>query len=159
MATIVVLGVGLQGQAVAHELASLEPVGEVVAADLSLTGVAERLLGRHQPEVVVCMVPPALQMAVAKAAITAGAHFVSSSYTGDLSALDAEARARGLMLLPEMGLDPGIDLLLCRLAVDELDEVRSLESYGAGLLSPARDVPPRALLDHLAGHGIDARRG
>ena len=36
-----------------------------------------------------------------------------------------------------MGLDPGIDLVLARLAVDELDEVHGLYSYGAGIPEPS----------------------
>ena len=36
-----------------------------------------------------------------------------------------------------MGMDPGIDLLLGRMAVDALDEVHGLYSYGAGIPEPA----------------------
>jgi saccharopine dehydrogenase-like NADP-dependent oxidoreductase len=36
-----------------------------------------------------------------------------------------------------MGMDPGIDLILGRLAVDELDVVHGMRSYGAGLPEPA----------------------
>ena len=42
-----------------------------------------------------------------------------------------------ITILPEMGMDPGIDLVLARLAVDELDTVYGLYSYGAGLPEPA----------------------
>jgi saccharopine dehydrogenase-like NADP-dependent oxidoreductase len=42
-----------------------------------------------------------------------------------------------------MGLDPGIDLILGRLAVDQLDEVHGLYSYGGGIPAPdcAADSP------------------
>jgi len=40
-------------------------------------------------------------------------------------------------VLPEMGMDPGIDLILGRLAVDEFDVVHGMRSYGAGLPEPA----------------------
>ena len=77
------------------------------------------------------------QPALARAAVNAGVHYASSSYTGALTELDAAARERGVALLPEMGMDPGIDLVLGRLAVDELDVVHGMRSYGAGLPEPA----------------------
>jgi len=87
--------------------------------------------------VLICMLPPDFQPVVARAAVRAGVHYVSSSYTGALSELDGLAREKGVTLLPEMGMDPGIDLILGRLAVDELDVVHGLRSYGAGLPEPA----------------------
>jgi lysine 6-dehydrogenase len=43
---------------------------------------------------------------------------------------------KGVIILPEMGLDPGIDLVMGRLAIDELDEVHGLYSYGGGVPAP-----------------------
>jgi saccharopine dehydrogenase-like NADP-dependent oxidoreductase len=83
------------------------------------------------------MLPPDFQPAIARAAIAAGVPFVSSSYAGSLPELDGLAQAKGVTLLPEMGMDPGIDLILGRLAVDELDVVHGMRSYGAGLPEPA----------------------
>jgi saccharopine dehydrogenase-like NADP-dependent oxidoreductase len=96
------------------------------------------------PRVVVCMVPPALQVGVARAALAAGAHFVSTSYAGGVAELDGEARRRGLVLLPELGFDPGIDLVLARAALAELDEVHGLRMYGGGIPeASAADNPLR----------------
>ena len=45
--------------------------------------------------------------------IDGGAHFVSSSYISpEMRALDAKARAAGVALVNEVGLDPGIDHLM-----------------------------------------------
>jgi len=156
-----VLGMGLQGKAVVHDLEQSEMVTAIVAADIDAgpanayidrmgyrkvqavgldaergEGVAE-LVRETKPQVLICMLPPDFQPAVARAAIRAGVHYVSSSYTGALTELDGLARERGVTLLPEMGMDPGIDLILGRLAVDELDVVHGLRSYGAGLPEPA----------------------
>jgi lysine 6-dehydrogenase len=152
-----VVGIGLQGRAVVQDLAASGAAEEIVAADVDEAVVAARLAGlacrgvrtarvdasrpddlqrlvrEVGPRVVVCMVPPAWQVALARATIAAGAHFVSSSYAGGLAGLASEARARGVVLLPEMGLDPGIDLVLARAAVDELDEVVGLRMYGGGI--------------------------
>ena len=156
-----VLGMGLQGKAVVHDLEQSEIVTAIVAADIEAEvanayigrkgyrkvqavaldaerpeGVAE-LVREIRPQVLICMLPPDFQPAVARAAVRAGVHYVSSSYTGDLTELDGPAREKGVTLLPEMGMDPGIDLILGRLAVEELDVVHGLRSYGAGLPEPA----------------------
>jgi len=97
----------------------------------------ERLVRESRPQVVVCMLPADFQPALARAAVAAGVPYVSSSYTGSLVELDGPAREKGVSVLPEMGMDPGIDLILGRLAVDELDVVHGMRSYGAGLPEPA----------------------
>lgn len=156
-----VLGMGLQGRAVVHDLEQSAIVTAIVAADIDVEtaravvarkgyrkvqAVAldaarperlERLVRETRPQVVVCMLPPDFQPAIARAAIGAGVPYVSSSYTGTLAELDGPAREKGVALLPEMGMDPGIDLILGRLAVDELEVVHGLRSYGAGLPEPA----------------------
>ncbi len=156
-----VLGMGLQGKAVVHDLEQSEMITAVIAADIEaeqakayigrkgyrkVQAVAldavrpegvEQLLRDTKPQVLICMLPPDFQPTMARAAIRAGVHYASSSYTGALTELDQPAREAGVTLLPEMGMDPGIDLILGRLAVDELDVVHGLRSYGAGLPEPA----------------------
>jgi lysine 6-dehydrogenase len=158
---VLVVGVGLQGRAVVHDLERSRWVTELIAADLDPEAVAGPLarlgctktrvtridVSREQelsqavreiaPRLVVCMVPPASQVAVARAALEAGAHFVSTSYTGGIAQFDDLARQRGLALLPEMGLDPGIDLVMARSAIGELDEVHGLHMWGGGVPEPA----------------------
>ncbi|MBN1770386.1 MAG: saccharopine dehydrogenase NADP-binding domain-containing protein [Deltaproteobacteria bacterium] len=152
-----VVGVGLQGRAAVHDLDAAAVVGEVVAADVDVAAVERevarlgcrkvrargvdaaepqalvRLVREVAPGVVVCMVPPALQLWVARAALEAGVPFVSTSYAGEVAMLDAEARARGVALLPELGFDPGIDLVMTRAALDGLDEVHGVRTYGGGI--------------------------
>lgn len=156
-----VLGLGLQGRAVIHDLEQSADLTQIVAADLdvdkarayvaqknhrkvrvvSLNAAHPHLLDQlvHDigPQVMVCMLPPDFQPGIARAAIDAGVPYVSSSYRGTLSELDDLAKAKGVTVLPEMGMDPGIDLILGRLAVDELDVVHGMRSYGAGLPEPA----------------------
>jgi lysine 6-dehydrogenase len=156
-----VLGFGLQGKAVVHDLEHSTIVTQIVAADIAADKarayiaqkgyrkvriaplnaaqpeLLEHLVREAAPHVVICMLPPDFQTAVARIAINAGVSFVSSSYAGSLSELDGLAQAKGVTVLPEMGMDPGIDLILGRLAVDELDVVHGLRSYGAGLPEPA----------------------
>ncbi len=160
MPTVLVLGIGLQGRAVVHDLIRIQNVGHVIAADLDAetvraalpTDVADRveavsvdagdeaqlgaLLAEYRPDAVICMLPPALGPSVARMSLEAGAHYVSTSYTGLLAGLHDLAVDRGLAVLPEMGLDPGIDLVLAQLAVSRLDEVHGLDVFGGGLPAP-----------------------
>lgn len=158
---VLVLGAGLQGKAVIHDLERSPLVEEVVVADINTENVREwsaRLgltklsineldatsdrkldgfIKKKGVSLLVCMLPPAFGYQIARAAIRAGIPYVSSSYPGKILELDEEARKSGVTILPEMGMDPGIDLLLGKLAVSELDEVHGLYSYGAGLPEPS----------------------
>ena len=154
-----VLGAGLQGRAVLHDLAKSEAVERIVAADsssealaaaahvrLGTEGIERRLVDARDEgalaralagfDVAVEMLPAELQLCVAKAALEAGVNLVNCHYAGELSSLDDEVRAAGLRFLPEAGLDPGVDLVLASVAVHTLDEVHALHSYGAGFPEP-----------------------
>ena len=162
---IIVLGVGLQGKAVIHDLESSTLVTEIFAADIftkensfaetedflakrgysktraiKLDVVNEKnLAGRFTERglnAVICMLPIELALTAARAALDAGIPFISSNYTYDLSVLDELAKEKNGIILPEMGLDPGIDLILGRLAKDELDVVYGINSYGGGIPAP-----------------------
>jgi lysine 6-dehydrogenase len=160
MTKVLVLGLGLQGKAVIHDLENCGLASEIVVADVDVPtmrdfferkgyrkcaaigldaareGALLELIETVAPQITISMLPADFNYPVARAALSAGCNFVSSSYAGRVAELDAEARAKGVTLLPEMGLDPGIDLVLGRLAVDELDVVHGLYSYGTGLPEP-----------------------
>jgi len=161
----IVLGMGQQGKAVIHDLEQSKIISRIFGADLfetddSLTYADEYLkkMGYSKTRtlrldilkekdlagkfldldinVVICMLPIELALTAARAALDAGIPFVSSNYTYDLKGLDDSAKEKGVIILPEMGLDPGIDLVMGRLAIDELDEVHGLYSYGGGVPAP-----------------------
>ena len=71
-------------------------------------------------DILVSMYPADWQERLAERALARGAHFVASSYaTPGLRALDAPARAAGVSIVTEVGLDPGIDHLMAhRLMAD-----------------------------------------
>lgn len=106
----------------------------------------EAVLGRG--DVVVSMLPADQHVPLARMAIAKGAHFVSSSYVSpEMAALDAEARAAGVALVNEVGLDPGIDHLMAHDLVDDYRQVAQpgdvvrFTSYCGGV--PARANPFR----------------
>ena len=64
-------------------------------------------------DVVVSMLPADRHPPIAAMCVEKGAHFVSSSYISpEMRALDGAARAKGVALVNEVGLDPGIDHLM-----------------------------------------------
>jgi saccharopine dehydrogenase (NADP+, L-glutamate forming) len=71
-------------------------------------------------DIVVSMLPGDWHVKIAELALSRGAHFVSSSYVSDeMQALDQQAKDRGLCLVNEVGLDPGIDHLMAHSLVHD----------------------------------------
>lgn len=50
----------------------------------------------------------------------------------DLNTINKIAKEKGIILLSEFGLDPGLDLVIGKKALSEFDEVHEFYSYGAG---------------------------
>lgn len=93
-------------------------------------------------DVVVSMLPGDWHVPLAELAISKGAHFVSSSYIApDMRALDDAAKAAGVVLVNEVGLDPGIDHLMAHALIadyrasDAFDAANDLSfiSYCGGI--------------------------
>lgn len=166
---VLLLGTGMQGKAALHDLVESKAVTGVVAADADLeslerhaahrgygdavtcvgidasdTGALDALLARGF-DVAINLLPVGFDAAVAAPAVRHHLHVVSSSYASpELAALGDDAGAAGVALLPEMGMDPGIDLVLTGEAVRSLDRVTALRSYGGGIPAPeAADNPLR----------------
>ncbi|MFN3276082.1 MAG: saccharopine dehydrogenase family protein [Paracoccus sp. (in: a-proteobacteria)] len=99
-------------------------------------------------DVIVSMLPADQHVALARMAIGKGVHFVSSSYIApEMAALDGDARAAGVALVNEVGLDPGIDHLMAHDLVNGYRQVAQpgdvvrFTSYCGGV--PARPNPFR----------------
>ncbi|MCB2129776.1 MAG: saccharopine dehydrogenase NADP-binding domain-containing protein [Rhodobacteraceae bacterium] len=64
-------------------------------------------------DIVVSMLPAPMHLPLAQSCVERAAHFVSSSYISpEMRALDEPAREAGVVVLNEVGLDPGIDHLM-----------------------------------------------
>lgn len=164
---ILLLGTGMQGKAALHDLVASDAVTELVAADLDLAALEAHVAHRGYGDAVSCfgldasdgtaldallsdrfdvaisLLPVGFDAAVAAAALRYGTHVVSSSYgSPELVALADQAEAAGVALLPELGMDPGVDLVLAGEAVRSMDRVTALLSYGGGIPAPeAADNP------------------
>ena len=93
-------------------------------------------------DVVVSMLPGDWHVPLAELAISKSAHFVSSSYIApEMRALNDAAKAAGVALVNEVGLDPGIDHLMAHHLVEEYrasaaceaDNALSFISYCGGI--------------------------
>ncbi len=93
-------------------------------------------------DIVVSMLPGDWHVPLAELAIKTGAHFVSSSYIApEMRDLDSKARAAGVRVINEVGLDPGIDHLMAHALVADYkaspaydaDNAISFTSYCGGV--------------------------
>ncbi|MGD1994053.1 MAG: saccharopine dehydrogenase C-terminal domain-containing protein [Anaerolineae bacterium] len=121
-----------------------------------------------EADLAVSLLPYTFHVQVARHCVKHGCHLVTTSYVKDqMRALDAQAREAGVILLNEIGLDPGIDHMSAMKIIDHIHaaggEVTSFRSYCGGLPAPdANDNPlgykfswsPRGVI--LAGRN-DAR--
>ena len=94
----------------------------------------------RESDLVVSMIPPTLHIPVAEACLRNGKPLVTTSYISpQMQALDEQAKKNGVLLLNEIGEDPGMDHMGAKQMIDEVvrkgGRVRSLTSYGAGLPS------------------------
>lgn len=130
-------------------------------------------------DVVVELLPVRYTMQVAQAAVEAGTHMVSSVFIIDWSIQDPEgakrqqeqmaevdqkAKEKGLTVLKEFGMDPGLDLIVAGETVRQLDEVKVLYTYGAGFpehkLSQANPLGYKftwSVIDTICSYSIPGR--
>ena len=103
-------------------------VGDV-AQDIRPYSLEALTQAMQSGDIAVSMLPADQHIAIAKACLTKGAHFVSSSYIApEMRALDGAFREKGLTSLNEIGLDPGIDHLM---AHDLVARYRASPGYHA----------------------------
>jgi len=92
-------------------------------------------------DIVVNMLAPKFQSIIAADCIHSSRHMLSVSYEDQaIRDLAPDAQRQGVLLLTELGLDPGIDHMssmeLIRRVRDDGGVIRSLCSYGGGLPAP-----------------------
>lgn len=157
---ILLLGVGLQGKAALQHLATSPEITQVIAADanfqdlqnyvkslnsdkispieLDVRNEAAVAAEMQKVDAVIVLLPQGFRVQMLKLAIENGIHFIETSYAlPEYTHLGQLAEAKGITILPECGLDPGIDLVLAGQAIRDLDEVHELHAYGTGVPEPA----------------------
>ena len=164
MRVLVLGGCGIQGRAAVFDLARSAGVEKVICADADV-GCLERSQGHlnmakvtpaafdatqvdqikalfEQVDVAIDLLPRQFFDLVCQAALATGVSVVNTNYGYNIRHLDAAAHDAGIALMPECGLDPGIDLVLYGEARRRFDKLEVLNSYCGGLPEPrAADNP------------------
>ena len=91
------------------------------------------------------MLPARFHIEVAKDCLAFGKHLVTASYVSDeMKALDTEAKAKNLIFLNEIGLDPGVDHMSAMQVIDRITaaggKMLLFESFTGGLMAPESDT-------------------
>ncbi len=100
-----------------------------------------------EADLAISLLPYIHHVQVAEECIRQHCHLVTTSYVKDeMHALDAAARAAGVMLLNEIGLDPGIDHMSAMRIIHHIHDgggqVVSFRSYCGGLPAPEANTNP-----------------
>ncbi len=132
-----------------HQARSLIGNKDDVASAIALdaTDTTARVAAIEKADLVVSMLPAFMHMDVVKDCVRLRKHVITPSYVPDaLWAMQDEVKNAGLIVLNEMGLDPGIDHMSAMRIIDRIKaeggEVTSFESYCGGLVAPESDDNP-----------------
>eukprot|EP00301_Raphidiophrys_heterophryoidea_P005098 c12175_g1_i1.p1 GENE.c12175_g1_i1~~c12175_g1_i1.p1 ORF type:complete len:1027 (-),score=258.83 c12175_g1_i1:170-3250(-) len=113
----------------------------------------------QQSQVVVSLLPPPMHPRIAKMCLTHYKHLVTASYVSEgMQALHEEAVAKGIVLLNEMGLDPGMDHMSAKRVIDAFaasgGRVVGFSSVCGGLPAPEAANNPLAYKFSWSPRGV-----
>lgn len=117
------------------------------AVALSITDEAKLYKLVAGADLVVSLLPYNFHVLAARACLRHDKSLITTSYAkDDIYQLDGEARRRGVLILKEMGLDPGIDHMSAMQFIDGVSKrggtVVSFQSFCGGIPSPDADNNP-----------------
>jgi saccharopine dehydrogenase-like NADP-dependent oxidoreductase len=120
--------------------------GEAIRFDVNDTELRQTQI--EKTDIVVSMLAPAFHHMVAIDCVHYGVHLVTVSYRdAPIRALERDALRKNILILSEMGMDPGIDHMSAMALIRRIQEsggvITSFCSYGSGL--PAPDTPANPL--------------
>ncbi|WP_194766674.1 saccharopine dehydrogenase family protein [Tamlana sp. I1] len=126
----------------AVQLIGNNPNAEAIQLDISNDALRTNLI--KNADIVVSMLPAHLHIEIAKDCIRFEKHLVTASYvSAEMQLLDEDAKAKGLIFLNEIGVDPGLDHMSAMQILDRLRsegaEINTFESYTGGLIAPESD--------------------
>ncbi|MEB2282301.1 saccharopine dehydrogenase NADP-binding domain-containing protein [Lysinibacillus xylanilyticus] len=164
---VVVLGAGLMGKEVARDLIKNSKVERVFLGDIDVK-IAQNFVDSLNTDkievvelhaerddslleviskgnVVVNALFYSFNERVARAAIAAGVHSVDlgghiGGVTEKILNLDEEAKAKGVTIIPDLGVAPGMVNILAGYGASKLDEVESIKLFVGGI--PTEPKPP-----------------
>lgn len=140
--TIIASNVLAEAQHLASQSSNASAVGIDVATD---TEGLRKLI--KKADIVVSFVPATLHLEAAKLCVEQGVNMVTASYESpELAALNDAAKQKNVIILNELGLDPGIDHLLAmkffHQAQERGEKIKSFVSWCGGLPAPEYSDSP-----------------
>lgn len=163
---VLVLGAGLQGTACAFDLLNNPAVTRVTLADLRVPQLPPFLRDADSSRLntlaldvrdesavksamsgadgVLSAIPYYFNGTLARLAVESGVHFAdlggNTAIVQQQRALDDEAQRRGISVIPDTGLAPGMVNVIAQHGIDQFDQVDSVKLYVGGL--PQVPEPP-----------------
>lgn len=115
------------------------------AIALDINNAVQRQAEIQKADIVISMLPAHMHIEVAKDCVTFQKNMVTASYISDaMQSLDAEVKAKGLIFMNEIGLDPGIDHMSAMKVIDDIKakggKMILFESFCGGLVAPESDT-------------------
>ena len=112
---------------------------EAIFFDINDTELRNKYI--RKSDIVINILAPRFQHIIALTCVQYGKHMISVSYQDKrIRELDSDAQKKGILLLTEIGLDPGIDHMSAASLVNRIRSkggfVRNFQSYGGGLPAP-----------------------
>ncbi|KAF9069486.1 spermidine synthase [Rhodocollybia butyracea] len=143
--------------AAAKELADSLPRTSAISLDATKTADLETHVAAH--DLVISLIPYTFHADVIKAAIKGKTDVVTTSYISPaMRELDEAAKAAGIIVLNEVGLDPGIDHLYAVKTIDEVHakggKIKQFLSYCGGLPAPASASNPLGYKFSWSSRGV-----
>ena len=137
--------VGDRDLEVARSAIGAHPRGQAIQLDVNDAATRNALISKAQ--VVVNMLTRPFQYLIGLECLNNGAHMVTASYEHDrIRDLNGDAHRKDILILNEMGLDPGIDHMKAMQLIQRVRNrggvVLSFRSYGGGLPDPAAATNP-----------------
>lgn len=122
-----------------------DPSTEAFELDMMNEDLRRPLIQRS--DVVISMLPARFHVPIIKDCILYKKDIVTPSYiTDEIRALNEDAERAGIIIMNEIGLDPGIDHMSAMRIIDEINEdngkLKYFESFTGGLVAPESDDNP-----------------
>ncbi|MDT8411236.1 MAG: saccharopine dehydrogenase C-terminal domain-containing protein [Vicingaceae bacterium] len=134
-----------QSKEMAMKAANNHDKAKAIAFDVNNDEERSRLVDEN--DIIISMLPAHMHIAVAKDCIRLKKHMVTASYVSkEMKALKQEAIDAGVIIMNEIGVDPGIDHLSAMRLIDEIrengGELEAFETFTGGLVAPESDDNP-----------------
>ncbi|MDF1573880.1 MAG: saccharopine dehydrogenase C-terminal domain-containing protein [Bacteroidales bacterium] len=168
MQTVLILGAGLSSNSlIKYFLDHSEKQWKIRVGDIHIENALARTFGHpgaeafrfdiydhvqrqeeiYRANIVISMLPARMHHLVAESCVELGRNMVTASYVSPaIRALDGEARKKGVVLMNECGVDPGIDHMSAMQMIHRLREegveLKAFESSTGGLVAPGYENNP-----------------